>query len=204
MRQLLYISLLAIVLIPVGCKTTQKSVQSTDIVRDTLEAVQESRASRSTDTSRHTMVTDTTVGIKAKSLADTVEAAEMELPRTKDGKAVARHWQKYQDGVRVYASLDTNGNLTYGCDVDSLTLVIKGLIRESVNIQGRYDSLASAYGRRATVQASRREVIQTVSPTWWGKYWKLVIAGVLGIVLLLFTGRVSGFFKWIKPRKWDE
>lgn len=207
MRYIAHISLITLFVISVGCNTTKKSVQSTEVNIDSVAKVDsvakaaETKVSGSNDTFRSRTERDTAVGIGAKSVKDSVQAKDMELARTKDGKAVPRKWGKMENGVWLYAMLDTFGNLTYGCDVDSITLVIKGLIRDSINIHNRYDSLASLYERSASKQhtasthASTKETTIVKTPTWWGRNWRLIVGGVVIVIILLIVGYIYRYLK---------
>lgn len=196
--------ILCFLMLSLGCKTTSKSVKETHTsTRDSISSF-DSTAISNTDVHKEVEITnhrterDSVFGIPAKNVADSINKKDLELPRTKTGTAVPRRFEKKEDGVRAWAVIDTNGNLLYGCDVDSITFVVKNLIRENNTIRSRYDSLASVLARTKEqvvvkyVEVSTKDTKIVKEKNWWGRNWKLLVVLVVAVVLITV-------FKWWNP-----
>lgn len=204
MRQLAYISLIMALVASVGCKTTRKSVQSTEVKTDSLR--NDSMRSQQTNTNKDVEKTkiiierDTAVGIPGANIADTAKGIKVnDIPRTINGKAVPQHFEKKEKGVRAWVKIDTNGRVLYGCEVDSYTLVIKNLIRENTILRERYDSLAYTQQhtnkQRVSTEQKTTEVTIVKERTWWGRNWRWIVGLIVAIIALIIVGNISGFFK---------
>ncbi|MFN4249062.1 MAG: hypothetical protein ACK4EY_15145 [Flavipsychrobacter sp.] len=183
MKPAYYISILLLLML-IACDTTKKSVTSTAVSSDTLvqQATQQSDISHGRNTYKEK--TDTAVGIAAQAVEGSIKKQDTEIPRTKDGKAVPRHFEKKVNGLSAWVDIDTNGNVKYGAKSDSLTLVIKGLTRS-------YDSLfniqqhkkADTFYRVRTQYSSIESTIRKIRTAWWFNYL-LIVIGCIAFVLI--------------------
>lgn len=200
---------LAIALTVLGCSSSRRSVDSTTVHKDTAgtakahsdSAAHSSNVKQADNTNtfraRTTIKDDTAIGIAARHIKGNIAADELGPVTTATGRKVPHSYRRDDgNGIAAWAVIDTNGNLQYGCDADSLTFVVQNLLSviDSSNAthEHSYDSLATEYRKlldSAARFAVRRDSTATTTTivkqaTWWGRNWKLLVIGAIALVLI--------------------
>lgn len=197
MKYLSHILCLLLILVA-GCNTSKKvsstTIQSTrdsvahfdSSARETVKTIR-----TGSDTNTHTTLRDSVIDLGGKTVEDSVGKEDLEVPRTKNGTAVPRRFEKKENGVRAWAVIDTNGNLRYGCEVDSYKIVVRNLMRERVQITNTIDSLVKVIINTNSTKAhtsesvTKQETVIVKQKSWWGRNWKLLVIGAVLLVLIV-------------------
>ena len=184
MKHLSYILLTALVL--TACTASKKSSITNSVSADTL--LQQAVAQKQEASARLSFLKekDSAVGLPAKAVSDEIAAKDTEVPRTKDGTAVPRHFSKKQNGLEAWVTIKADGNISYGANADSLTLIIR-------NLQQWYDSVShvkATYDTTNTYQSSQKTISSEtytvkVRSFWASNWWWIVAAVVLGVVAFI-------------------
>lgn len=185
MKHIFYISIL---LFAASCslskKTSTRAEQS--IIKDTASTVIENRSNTQQIREKETRISDTVIGISGKTVADTINKEDTYIPRTQSGKAVPRHYETKDNGLRAWVTIDTNGNVLYGAEADSMTLVIHDLVQENERLTNIAESLkvANIFSGNHSVQTS--EYAEFTRQTFIGWAWPWILgAVVLAIIFFI-------------------
>lgn len=179
------ICILFTALVFASCSSTKKTLSRDEKRTDSATTQKETVVNTSSDRVRERVEKDSVIGLRKRSVEDSVDKADLEIPKTSTGKSVPRLFEKYEDGVRAYAVIDTNGNLRYGCDVDSITLVVRSLIRDSISTHRQFDSLAALYERQASTHETTVVSTKVTTPSWWAKWWRVIALLLIELVLVI-------------------
>ncbi len=120
------------------------------------------------------VVKDSTIGIAGSSTGVTIQNGSTIDTTTHEGN------------VNLHRYVDNKGKEHIDCNSDSLTLVIKNLIREKTESSQRYDSMSIA---KDSVSRSHSEVVvKQQALSWWGRLWTNVekYFAWLGVATLAF------------------
>lgn len=186
MKLILYISLIASF---ASCKTAKTTASVATGVKHEQRDSTHSDNSSALGYNRMTEKTDTPVGIPAKEVKDNIPADETKMNSAVTGKPKPVFKSKTDKGLTAWVAIDTNGNIAYGAKSDSLTILVKGLIRERDSVWGLYKSeqFRQIFQSKDSTAVSRTEkVLQKRSWTQWGLeniYWLLPLVWLIIVVL---------------------
>ena len=192
-----------------GCSTVKKSTADRTQITDTAQIAHSQKQTgklvtatkdhkATTNYTGHTEKTgDSLAGEAPKHIADVVPHAELSPAITGTGRKVPHSYHKKQNGIEVYAVIDTAGNLEYGCNTDSFTYAYHHYtyIHDSSDAvkQMEYDSLAQAYtaimdsftGTHRHIQLTDHSTAKVKTRSFWAAHWYLI---VIAVVILLLMG----------------
>lgn len=198
------ISIFCLLLITVvGCKSSRKVATTTfHSQRDSVSVVDSSTeqlkqvSDQVSDTNKVTIIRDSLINLPGRSVIDSVNKEDLEIARTKNGVAVTRRFDKRENGVRAWAIIDTNGNLTYGCEVDSYKLVVKNLIRQTEvmsNIITKLEERNRSDLKQSNVYSDTtniQETVKVIKKSWWGRNWWWIILLVIVAAALFILYKI--------------
>lgn len=166
---------------------TSDSVATSKIVERQAEQVTTLEETRE----KESVLKDTVIEHKERKAELTLEPEEQEVPRTKSGRAVPVYRQKKQDGLTIWARIDTNGKLTIGAELDKDYTIVRNLESEKETItRNRDNAVKQSDKQHSSENTSSRSVSNTQttitkSKTLWGKYWWLIIAAIIVVAYLI-------------------
>lgn len=151
-----------------SCGTVKRSSYHKETVQDSASVHSHVQTKDRNEHTRETVVRDTAIGIKARSVEGAVRAEDAAPVRNAAGAARPQRYEQHSEGLTAWIAIDTNGSLRYGCKADSLTIVVQGLIREKESWRRQYEQLSETASRQYQQQASetRQAHIQTRYPLW--------------------------------------
>lgn len=184
MKHIFFISL-SLLLFTSACNTSRKASQSTSVAtRDTVDQRNDLNVKQDNSQVKETTKTDSTIGISPKSVEGFLPADDQKLTSANTGKRKPVYKEERKDGVTAWIAIDTNDNIRFGAKTDSITLVIKNLIREKETITRKYDSLANWVERQKSQSVRVDNTVIVKEKTWWGKNWKTIFT-VFGVVVFV-------------------
>lgn len=166
-----------------ACTTTKKSSSTNTVSADTVlqQAVKETQVSN--QSSRQTVKTDTTIGVQRKKVEDDIKPQDTEVPRTKDGTAIPRHFSKKENGLTAWVTLFGDGSIKYGAESDSLTLVIRNLEYTKDSLTQMLFVKDSSNYYHASKQATTTETLKIKTRSWLAaNWWWMLILVVMGVL----------------------
>jgi hypothetical protein len=176
-----YISLTLLVL--TACTTTKKSSSTNTVSADTV--LQQAVSQQQQTNTRHTneVRKDSTIGIAGQTVDDTIAAEDTEVPRTKDGKAVPRHFSKKENGLSIWVTIFEDGRIAYGATSDSLTLVIRNLTYKTDSLAHVLVTKDSSSVYASASKATTTETVKVKIRSFWAaNWWWIVLVLVLGVL----------------------
>jgi hypothetical protein len=182
----LYLLIAALCLLSCGTlrKTTVSNIRHEEVDTTAQEATDSQEHSHSSETK------DSTIGLSAKSVQDSVGSVLTELAI--NAKKTPIYKERTINGLKAWVLIDTSGKIHFGANCDSITLVVKGIIRERDSFKGLYHK--ETFER--TVINDESSVTKTiVKEPWWIANWYWILAGVVAALLVL--DNYFPVFNWI-------
>lgn len=138
---------------------------------------------------------DTAVGIPAKSVSGSLSHDDAQVKSAVTGRKMPVYHSKRENGLEAWVAIDTNGNINYGANADSMTILIKGLTYERDSFWGLYKSAQLRQVFKAKDSTDVREsktLVEKRSFLQWmlnNAYWVLP-------VLFLIYWLIKKYFRW--------
>lgn len=176
-----------------ACANLKKSVVSTDVIKDSLVSNSNQRTRDSTTYAKTVLIKDTVVNLPARMIRDTISPEELQPAYTKDGTSVKRSYRAETKGAYAFLNVLPDGKVEYGCNADSLSIVVQSLVRENTELHSRVDS-ANGFIQIANKEeknVQRSSVTKTRS--FLAATWPYLLAIAVVIVAVYFVKR---FLKW--------
>lgn len=145
---------------------------------------------------------DTTIYVAGKIASLFLSPSDLQPLYTASGKPVAREFRKDTAGMHILVHVSPDGGVAITANTDSLTMTIKGLIRERDSV-----ALILAHSRTETAQkthVAERSAVQSTTKRigWFGLITRIVIGAVIGIVVIWVSFKGKAFIKLFKIIKW--
>lgn len=173
-----------------SCNTVRRIQSvSTTIIKDSVRN-DSTRAVSRVDSNVHSHIEkDSAIGISGGESDIYLNAVDLKPVTDADGNIQERLFEGVSNNGSVHSSLfiGKDGKAHFRCKADSLTIVIKGLIRDSVFMSHRFDSLSSTMHTGDASIASLRTVVVEEHKGWWAK-------GLKTVIICILIGFVLGFF----------
>lgn len=187
------ILMLLTVLLLYGCGSTKKSTMHSTIKKDSATEHMLQRSNDSFSVLRSLTIRDTLISVPARVVKDTISAADLQPAYTKEGIAVKRSYSAVTKGAQAFINVLPDGNVEYGCNADSLTIVVQSLIRENTELRRQKDSvqLLSKTESKQESTELHNSVLKTRS--FLSGMWPWLLAFVLIIIAVYLVKRV---IKW--------
>lgn len=153
---------------------------------DSIAARASKRNTDSISYTRSLIVKDTIINIPARSVKDTLSSSDLAPAYTVQGHAVKRSYFAATSGARAFLNVLPDGRVEYGCNADSLSIVVQSLIRENTELRRRNDSvqfLSETVNKKAVMDA-HSNVVRTRSFLAVSWPWILLLA-VVAVALYL-------------------
>jgi len=176
-----------------ACTSTKKSIVSNTIEKDSSVIRNVQRKQDSISYVKTTLIKDTVITIPARSIRDTLTAEQLQPAFAKDGTAVKRTYTADTKATHAFLNVLPGGKVEYGCDADSLSVIIRSLVRENTELHSRYDSIQQAYqiNNKSTFTGQHSSVTRTRS--FLAAMWPyLLVLAVIVVAAYL----VKRFLKW--------
>lgn len=190
MKYQLYILFLVVALI--GCSTSRKSTNTSVANSDSVETKEDQSTKETRDREKETTTRDSLFGIPEKAVEDSMSKEEQETPRTKSGVARPVYKENTKDGLTAWILIDTTGNIKFGAKSDSITLLVRNLVREKEIISERYEHLYKWVQDQKRNSVTNVETVIVKEKSWWGKNWKLI-----GIMVCIVIAAIIWLIKRI-------
>lgn len=177
-----------------GCKTFKRSTSTTKIADSTSR--KEALVVRDTvERFRDRIIRDTIIKVDSKTVHDTITLADLETPKTKEGKILPRHHEKVEDGVKSFVTVLPDGQIIYGCEVDELLLQVRNLERTVQHERQVSDSLKTVIELKShTEERTFKEFVKKVKAnTGW--IIVIVVVVIVFFVLRYLVNRYNIFSK---------
>lgn len=127
-----------------SCGSTKHDLTRVIVANDSASThvTQEAKGDKTYE--HKTINRDSAIGIAAQETDDTFDHFMLQPAIDFKGDTVERVFTNQSKTLTSTVKVLKNGNVVVRCKADSLTLVIKGLIRDSVQMSQKYDSLRIA------------------------------------------------------------
>lgn len=182
-----FIVLISILL--ASCGSTKRSTSISSVTLTDTVVHQQQKATDSTASQfRYLIERDSAVGISAKEVKDSLPSEHQNVRNSK-GRKVPVHKEKTVNGLKAWINIDTSDNITYGASSDSMTLLVKGLIRERDSVVQRNRQFRFIDNVTKTSQTSNSSSSTTKTKTpalqWMleNSYWILPVLFVIFLVI---------------------
>lgn len=189
MNRLFYISLLLLSL--ASCTASKKSISTESTVKtDSFRQVVSLKDTNASNVTRTRTEKDSAIGIAARSVSDSIAKDDQEVVSARTGRKKSVYKETRQNGLTAWVAIDTNGNIRFGANSDSFTLIVKGLIRERDSFSALYrqQQLINRVAGHTTTIDRVSETVKTKRTVWgWildNSSWLLPI-----VVLVVFLAR---------------
>lgn len=191
MRSLYYSIFILCIL--TACANLKKSAERSSVIMDSLVSNSKEQRLDSVTYTKTVVVKDTVVNVPARTIRDTLSVKELQPAYTQDGTSVKRSYVAETKGAHAFLNVLPDGKVEYGCNADSLSIVLQSLVRENTELHSRVDSVKDfiqiVNKNEKTVQ--RSSVIKTRS--FLAATWPYLLAIAVVIVVVYFVKR---FLKW--------
>lgn len=167
-----------LLLLLVACGTSKKTSSEKQYKSQDTAATQVAQhTADSSGRSSVQVIRDSAIGIQGKKVEDSISKEDTEIPVTPKGKKVPRHFAKKENGLTAWVVIDTNGNVRYGAESDSLTLVVKNLVRQSDSLT-RIISTKDSSNTRIVHAVQQTSISSTtkVRGFWAANWWWIALA----------------------------
>lgn len=195
MKQRTYIAILLALTIT-SCHSTKSVTESTVTTKDSTATHKDNRVKTQDSTAFVKHTADSVIGLKAR-YVDSIFKPEDLKPAIVDGKKVGRYHRFEGDGITGSIRVDTSGNVTVDCKSDSLTLVIKNLVKELLYIGKERDSVVAEMNSKShsleAVSTSKKKV-KNVFGAWWTYLIFLGVGLLLSWLLKMLWKAVKTYF----------
>jgi len=175
-----------------SCASVRRSTSFSQVVKDSVSHEVTDSLTQLQTRYHFASSKDTVIYVAGRIASLGIAAADLQPLYTASGKPVAREFRKDTARMHIVARFGPDGSLTITATADSLTMVIKGLIREKDSI-----ALASSRNRTETGQKTQSEQTAMISSTTKQRgllsfIMPAALAGVIGIVLVWvsFKGKI--------------
>src|ERR1044072_5363135 len=188
-----FLYLLAAIMLLASCTSTKKSIVSNTIKKDSSVINNVQRKQDSISFVKTTLIKDTVITIPARSVRDTLTPEQLLPAFSKDGTGVRRSYTANTRTTHAFLNVLPGGKVEYGCDADSLSIVVRSLVRENTELHSRYDSIQQVYqlNNKSTFTGQHSSVIKTRS--FLAAMWPYLLVLAVIVVATYFVKR---FWKW--------
>ena len=126
----------------VGCRTVKK----TNITKKTDSSFVSNteKVNSKVETNTNTQIKDSAIGIAGASVSGKLKGDDLKPVYNEKGEAKPNKNTIKGKGVNIDVTANTDGSIDVSANCDSQTIIIKGLIRQNIETNSRYDSLVSA------------------------------------------------------------
>lgn len=149
---------------------------------------------------------DSVIGIAPKFVADTLNQGDAEITKTSSGKKRPVHKQKSENGLTAWIDIDTNGNIHYGANSDSIILVVKSLIRQRDSVsQKLMERIRSDTGSKtdSSYVSNKAVTKQKTNALQWflnNVYWLAPVIVLIFILIKAFFPSITNLLSWFKRK----
>lgn len=182
-----------------GCKTTSTVSSTLHNSTDSTEIHVQQVNNKTANNYRHTTEKDSAVGLPAANVGLHLMPDDLQPATTVNGVKVPRYY--FADSATLHGSVVVNpdGSIDVRCKSDSLTLVIKSLIRDSIYQAQTNDSLRTQLitKKQTTTDKSDTKTV-TKQGGFWGFLDKLKWIGIGVIIGFLLTKLMPLIIKLVK------
>lgn len=183
MKNIITIMLLCIACL--SCKTSSTLRSITKVSKDSTAKVAKQSTDQNDSFYHHTTVEDTAVGVSGDDAKLSLSAAETKPQPCNDGSCTEapKTYTSKSGRTTATAIVNPDGSMIIDCKTDSLTIVIKRLIKDSVYQRQRFDSLRFIKILTAHSDTTDDVSVTKTVTTLWGKYWIWILVLIVCIVI---------------------
>lgn len=183
-----------------SCHTTRKTEYVKEVQKDTTATTNTNNVKSDKEHIKETVKKDSVITIPHKAVNDSIEPGGLDEAKTEKGERVKRSYQKSENGLRAFVTIDTNGRIYYGCEADSLKVVLTNMVSIVERITNNRDSLAAMLSFERSLQSTEVKTSKKTKNII-GKWWTY-IAFLIVVVLLyrLLRSVLKIVWKYLKAQ----